>query len=296
MSDLLLLPLPDNEAFATSVASALNARLGKIEVRRFPDGESYVRILSEIGGSDVAVVCSLTQPDQKILPLVFSAVTARELGAKTVGLIAPYLAYMRQDSRFKSGEAVSSKPFAAIVSAHFDWLVTVDPHLHRYKSLDEIYSIRTSVAHAASAISGWIKLNVEAPLIVGPDRESEQWVAGVARDAGAPYVVLEKTRAGDRDVTIRKPSLGPWTGRTPVLVDDIVSSGGTMIEAVRVLRSMSGSAVCVAVHGLFANDADREIERLGVRLVTTNAVAHRTNQIDVSGLVAETVVRIRSPS
>ena len=221
--------------------------------------------------------------------------TARELGARTVGLVAPYLGYMRQDRRFKPGEAISSKPFAAIVSAHFDWLVTVDPHLHRYGSPGEIYSLRTDVAHAASAISDWIKLNVDAPIIVGPDHESEQCVAGVARDSGAPYVVLEKSRAGDRNVTIRAPGMSEWQERTPVLVDDIVSSGGTMIEAVRVLRPMARPAVCIAVHGLFANDADRVLERLGVRLITTNAVAHRTNQIDVSGLVAEAVVRIRSP-
>jgi ribose-phosphate pyrophosphokinase len=294
MSNMILLPLAGNETFATSLVEPLDARLGQVEARHFPDGESYLRIVSELGGRDVAVVCTLARPDEKILPLLFAAATARELGARKVGLIAPYLAYMRQDRRFKPGEAISSRPFAAIVSAHFDWLVTVDPHLHRYGSLAEIYSIPTRVAHAASAISAWIKLNVESPVIVGPDRESEQWVAEVASEAGAPFIVLEKSRAGDRDVTVRTADLAQWPMRTPVLVDDIVSSGGTMIEAVRMLRSIGAlPPVCVAVHGLFADQVDRKLERIGVRVVTTNAVPHWTNLIDVSELVAAATIQIR---
>ena len=168
-----------------------------------------------------------------MLPLLFAAATARELGASRVGLVAPYLAYMRQDRRFKPGEAVTSRQVARLLSDAFDWLVTVDPHLHRYSSLADIYSIPTHVVHAAPLIAEWIKANVTNPLIIGPDSESEQWVAAVASDVGAPYSVLEKVRHGDRDVEIRLKDLEQWKGRTPVLVDDIISTGRTMIEAVR---------------------------------------------------------------
>ncbi|WP_164119514.1 ribose-phosphate pyrophosphokinase-like domain-containing protein, partial [Stenotrophomonas maltophilia] len=86
---------------------------------------------------------ALAQPNEKILPLIFAAATARELGAARVGLVAPYLAYMRQDRRFNPGEAVTSRQMAHLVSGAFDWMVTVDPHLHRYSDLSEIYSIPT---------------------------------------------------------------------------------------------------------------------------------------------------------
>jgi ribose-phosphate pyrophosphokinase len=143
------------------------------------------------------------------------------------------------------------------------------------------------VVHAAPLISDWIKANVTDPLIVGPDSESEQWVAAVASDAHAPYSVLDKVRRGDRDVEIRLKDLEQWRGRTPVLVDDIISTGRTMIEAVRLLTSQGWPApVCVAVHGLFADDADVLLARAGARVVTTNTVPHETNAIDIGKALA----------
>ena len=141
------------------------------------------------------LVCTLDRPDDKFLPLVFAAAAARDLGAHGSALSAPYLAYMRQDRRFQPGEAVTSTYFAKLLSSQIDWLVTVDPHLHRRGSLAEIYSIPTQVMHAAPLISDWIRSEVKMPLLIGPDSESEQWVAAVARDAGAPHVVLQKIAA-----------------------------------------------------------------------------------------------------
>src|SRR5829696_534139 len=109
-------------------------------------------------------------------------------------------------------------------------LVTVDPHLHRYKSLDEIYSIPTRVVHSAPFLAEWIAANEPAPLLIGPDIESEQWVSEVAARANAPYRILRKQRHGDRDVEITIPDLHEFSGRMPVLVDDIISSGRTIIE------------------------------------------------------------------
>ncbi len=142
-----------------------------------------------------------------MLSLLFAAATARELGAVQIGLVAPYLAYMRQDRRFVPGEAVTSREIAQLLSEAFDWLVTIDLHLHRYNSLNEIHRIPTCVVHAASLISEWIKANLTNALIIGPDSESEQWVSTVAKDAGAPYTVLEEVRRGDRDVEISIKSL-----------------------------------------------------------------------------------------
>ena len=148
---------------------------------------------------------------------------------------------MLQDRRFNPGEAVTSRQMAHLISEAFDWMVTVDPHLHPYSDLSEIYSIPTRVVHAAPLVSRWIKANIEKPLIIGPDSESEQWVAAVASDAEAPYCVLEKVRHGDRDFKITLRNLDAWQGRAAVLVDDIISSGHTMIEAVRLLAAQGWS-------------------------------------------------------
>jgi len=125
----LLFSLPGNDAFATMLAAALGGERGELEHRRFPDGESYVRLHTPVAGRAVAFVCSLNAPDEKTLALLFAAGAARELGAARVGLVAPYLAYMRQDKRFQPGEALTSAHYADLLSRAFDWLATVDPHL-----------------------------------------------------------------------------------------------------------------------------------------------------------------------
>lgn len=296
MTTLLLVSMPGNEAMTRSLAQLLDAPIGRIELRAFPDGESYLRFCSELSGCALAIVCTLDHPNDKILPLLFAATTARELGAVQVGLVAPYLAYMRQDRRFNPGEAVTSRQVADLLSGAFDWLVTVDPHLHRYGSLADIYRIPACAVHAAPLLATWIKQHVPTPFLIGPDSESEQWVSKAADEVGAPFTILQKVRRSDRDVEISFKDLSGLGGRTPVLVDDIVSSGRTMIEAVRQLMARgAGAPVCIAVHGLFADASDAVLERAGARIVTSNSVPHRTNGIDVAGLLKEPIARLVAP-
>lgn len=289
MSRPLLIAMPGHELLAQSLARSVEAELGQFELRRFPDGETYLRYLSSPEGRPVAVLASLDRPDDKVLPLLFAAKTARSLGAHSVGLVCPYLPYMRQDRRFKPGEAVSSAHFASIVSAAFDWLITVDPHLHRRSSLSEIYTIPATVLHAAPLIADWIGQSVKRPLLIGPDAESEQWVAAVARDAGAAHIVLEKVRKGDRNVRVSVPDVERWRTYTPVVVDDIVSTARTMIETLRHLgQAHMQAAVCLAVHGIFAGKAYQDLFEAGAeRVATCNTILHASNAIDVTDLLAE---------
>jgi ribose-phosphate pyrophosphokinase len=287
MSTSLLIPMPGNDALAASLIQLLPAELGRIEIRQFPDGESYVRLVTDPARRSVALLSTLNDPNHKLLPLIFAASTARELGASRVGLIAPYLAYMRQDRRFQPGEAVTSRTIAAMLSRAFDWIVTVDPHLHRYVSLGEIYSVPARVVHAAPVISEWIVRNVRDAVLIGPDSESEQWVSAVAKDARVPFTVLEKIRHGDRNVKISVKDLSALAGRAPVLIDDIISTGRTMIAAVQRLREHGASPpFCLGVHGLFADDSDRLLKAAGATVVTCNTVPHASNQIRIDELLA----------
>lgn len=291
MNKPLLFPFSGNTGLADSLATRIDAEVGKLVVRRFPDGESYVRIESPVEGRTILLCCTLDRLDEKIIPLLFLAETARELGAEKIGLIAPYLAYMRQDHRFQPGEGISSFYFGRLLSNAVDGLVTVDPHLHRHRSLEEVYSIPTRVARAAPAISNWIRAHLPHPLLIGPDRESEQWVAAVAAGAGAPHLILEKIRRGDREVEISLPMADRWRDRTPVLIDDIISSGGTMIEAVgQVRRAGLLPPVCIGVHAVFADRAYTDLFASGAaRVVTCNTIPHESNRIDVSDLLSDEV-------
>jgi ribose-phosphate pyrophosphokinase len=273
------------------LAASLDAEGGRLTQHTFPDGETYLRIESDVAGREVVLVCTLDHPDAKTVPLLLLAATARDLGAARVGLVAPYLAYLRQDQRFSPGEGVTSAYFARLLSGSVDWLVTVDPHLHRYRSLAEVYSIPTASLHAAPLLSDWIRSHVENPILVGPDAESAQWVAAVAADAGAPFLVLEKVRRGDRDVEVSLPGIERWPDRVPVLVDDIISTGRTMQAAVTKLRERGLPApIVIGVHAVFADGAHDALRAAGpASIVTTNTVPHPSNAIDVGALLANGV-------
>ena len=283
----VIFSMPGNEKTAGELRKNLDAESGKFVLRRFPDGESYLCVESDVAGKAALVVATMKDPDDKILPLVFLAQTLRDLNAKQVILVAPYLSYMRQDRRFRSGEAVTSVYFARLISECFDALVTVDPHLHRRSALDEIYSIPSIVLHAAPLISNWIRENVENPLLVGPDNESAQWVGAVAEGAGAPHVVLEKTRRVDRDVEVSLPDIEKWRGKTPVLVDDIVSTARTMIETVRHLHENGLRApVCIGIHAIFAGSAFKDLLAVKVTGIhTCDTIPHPSNTITVLPLL-----------
>jgi len=291
MTRRLVIPMPGNEALAQSLARRLDLEIGTLEMRHFPDGESYLRYRRAVEGKAVILVCTLDRPDEKFLPLIFAAGAARDLGATEFGLVAPYLAYMRQDRRFEPGEAVTSAYFAKALGRWVDWLVTVDPHLHRRSDLSEIYAIPSAALHAAPLISAWIREHVPNAVLIGPDSESEQWVAAVAKDAGAPFVVLQKTRRGDRDVEVSVPHVARWKTSTPVLVDDIISTGRTMIETVGHLKQAGlPPPVCIGVHGIFAGSALQDLLDAGTeRIITCNTIPDATNAIDVTELIAQGV-------
>jgi ribose-phosphate pyrophosphokinase len=289
----LVLAIDSHDPHAARLGERLGVPVIVPEIRHFPDGELYVRIDRDLTGERVVLVGSLyPQPAEKFLAVSFLAATARDLGAREVGLVAPYLAFMRQDVRFKPGEGVTSRYFAKLVSQTVDWLITVDPHLHRLAALEGLYTIPTSIARAAPAIASWVAREVTQPVLVGPDAESAQWVSAVAEKCGAPYMILEKTRRGDRDVSISAPER-TWNGHTPVLIDDIVSTGKTMIEATRQLRAAGAAApMCVAIHAVFADNVLDELTSAGAAgIVTCDTIAHASNRICVADSIADAARR-----
>jgi ribose-phosphate pyrophosphokinase len=287
--DTIILALPGAEALAERLAQQLHCAASTVETHRFPDGEVVVRLRTAVDGQRVLLVALLDRPDEKTLALIFAADAARELGAAQIGLVAPYLPYMRQDDRFQPGEAVTSRSYARLLSSTVDFLVTVDPHLHRWPSLDAIYTIRSRVVAAAPAIAEWLKREVPQPFLVGPDSESEQWVADVAARVGAPSVVMTKVRRGDRDVQVRLPPGVVPDGRTPVLLDDIISSGHTMAAASEMLRGAGWSPpLAIGVHVLMDAAGHELLHAAGIaRVVSCDSVAHPTNAISLAGLLAE---------
>lgn len=291
----VVLGLPGSEAAARSLAGFVGAGVTTVETRKFPDDETYLRVDGDVANGDCIVVAQMIHPDEQLMPLAFLADALRDLGAARVGLVLPYLPYMRQDARFLPGEAITSRSFARLLSSSADWLVTVDPHLHRYASLEALYTLRTHVVSSSDAIAAWVQREVPSPLIVGPDEESEQWVSRVARRIECPWRTLRKQRLGDRRVEIDASALddAACQGRTPVLLDDILSSGHTMKVAVEHLAAMGlPRAVCIAVHAVAAASTTRMLLDAGAaRVVTCNTRPGAEAQIDLWPDIARAVER-----
>ena len=286
----ILFNLNGHENIAAAICSRCQASIGNYARRRFPDGETYLRVDSPVRGADVILLCGLEQPDDKFLPLLFLSRQLKQMGARSVGLVAPYLAYMRQDRRFMDGEALTSRHFAELLSNHVDWLVTVDPHLHRYHSLDEIYRVPSRVLHAAPLLAQFVRDEGDVWLL-GPDEESAQWVSVMAETAGVPWAVARKERFGDRDVRVTLPDTSAFAGRRAMLVDDVISSGHTMQRALLALKAQGfDGSDCLCIHGLFADGCDVMLKEAGAaRLISCNSILHPSNRVDLGPVVAEAV-------
>jgi ribose-phosphate pyrophosphokinase len=285
---LRLLYLDDERGFARRLATAARIQALRVRRHRFPDGELKLTLPPRLPRA-VAILRSLHEPNEKLIELWLAARTARTLGAADVTLVAPYLAYMRQDQAFAPGEAISQRHIGTLLAATFDRVITVDPHLHRVSSLAEVLPNTTTVAlSAAPAIGRFLKRRAAGALLVGPDDESAQWVRGAADVAGLEWAVARKVRRGDRRVAVHVPDV-PLRDRHVVLVDDMISTGRTLIESARSLTKAGAIRVDVAAtHALLPQDAVRALHAAGVRRIwTTDSVRHATNAIGLAALVAD---------
>ncbi len=289
----MLLAFDDEADLAARLAEAGGWPLALIGRHRFPDGETRLRLPPELPAR-IVLLRGLHQPNDKLTELLLAAAGARELGARHLTLVCPYLAYMRQDMAFTPGEVVSQRHVGRALAAWFDAVVTVDPHLHRVHRLDEVVPGRRGVALSAAPLLGrWIAERLPDALLLGPDEEAQQWVRAAAQVRGLDHAVCRKQRHGDRAVDVSVPDVAV-RGRRVVLLDDVASTGRTLAEAARgVLRQGAASVDVAVTHALMVDDAWVEMQAAGVRhLWSTDCVPHASNAVSVVPLLAEAVFTI----
>lgn len=287
----MLLAFDDEEGLAHRLAAELACPLGLIRRHRFPDGELRLVLPKPLPPEVVLLRGLQHQPNDRLVELLIAAPAARAWGARRLTLVAPYLAYMRQDMEFTPGEAVSQRHIAALLATQFDQVLTVDPHLHRIGSLDEVMPPGVGVALSAAGLLGrWIAGQVPGALLVGPDEESGQWVADAAKAGGLDHAIGRKVRHGDTQVQLAFPDVAV-AGRPVVLLDDMASTGRTLMGAAREALARGATSVDVAVtHALFNGDALPALHEAGVRHVwSSNAVPHASNSVCISRLVADSL-------
>jgi ribose-phosphate pyrophosphokinase len=279
----------NSQELAKKIARKKKAQYSELKIGSFPDGELYLRFMKPIKGKQIAIVQTFyPDPNKALMNSYFAIKTAKELGAKKVTLIAPYLGFMRQDKRFHDGECQSNKIMAGLLNIA-DEVVTLDPHLHRIKSMREIFKTKTVKLSANKLIEEYIKKNYKDPWIIGPDSESYQWARIIAEHINAHATILRKKRYTSTKVKILVKDKG-FKGKDVVIVDDIISTGHTMIEPIKQLKRKGAKSVtCICIHGLFVQDALKKLRKLGVKVVSTNTVQNPVSKIDISGLISSTL-------
>ncbi|HVL02456.1 MAG TPA: ribose-phosphate diphosphokinase [Dongiaceae bacterium] len=275
---------------ARALAAALKCDYATVSVHRFPDGESLVTVPVKLRKT-VLFYRSLNDPNAKLVELLLAIEAARRHGCKRVVLIAPYLSYMRQDMEFKPGQAVSQHIIGGLLSEWVDDLVTVDPHLHRTPRLSSVLPYCSSVARSAAPLLGAFLRQQQiqdTAVLVGPDAESRQWVEQVAQACGLDFVIAGKERFGDRAVKVTLPAYN-YQDRHAILVDDVISSGKTLVETTQALRNAGIRQVdALCTHALFAPGAEESLREAGIRHVwSTSSIPQTTSCIDLTPVLVE---------
>lgn len=286
---MTVLAFADEAEPAGRLAKALGAPLSLIEVHEFPDGEVLPTV--NVSAHTVALYRSLDRPNAKIMPLLLAADALRRNGVERIELVCPYLPYLRQDVVFARGQPLSRDVICQLLGRTFDRVITVDAHLHRTPDLAKAMGAPANNLSAAGVLGDALG-GGELPVIVGPDRESRPWASRLANRLGGECITFTKSREGDRKVRFRAPDLSALEGRRVIIVDDVASSGVTLLGVVDALNVAGARTIEVAVvHALFAEAVEERLRAAGVsRIVSTDSVAHRTNGASLADLLTQALL------
>lgn len=290
-SELLVFGGSASRGLASKLAKELGAEPARAELKRFPDGECYVRLVDDVSGKVVAIVQSMAlKPNEYLVEYLLMSETARDLGAEKVVGVIPYLPYARQDARFNPGEALSVKVVAGLLEkAGTELVITVDGHFHRVKNLRDLSRVESVNLTAAPLLARAAveRFGLRDPVVFGPDEESEPMAKAAAEAIGAEYSVLVKKRITATEVEV-KPAREVEVRGDALIVDDIISTGGTVAEAAKVLRSLGAKRVFAAcTHALLVGNAEERMAAAGVAgVIATDAVEGPRSVVSVAPLVA----------
>lgn len=284
---------PGYQTQGKQLANSLDLPCFDIKVHHFPDKESLVTLPPQ-KNEHVIFCLSLDYPNNKLIELLLAAKTARQLGAKRLSLVTPYLCYMRQDKSFHSEEAISQQIIGQWLSELFDDLITVDPHLHRVHSLDKVIPDTNNIILTAAPLLGkFVKSLKKEILLMGPDEESMQWVKQVAAISNISYSVATKIRHSDTHVSIQLPDMN-FKNQHIILVDDVLSSGNTVAQTAIQLYTGDATQVDVLVtHALFSKTAMDTLKKANIKnIYSSDSITHETNCISLNSLLAKTIKNI----
>lgn len=289
---IIVTSLKNSSKLAKKIAKEINSPFSQTLISTFPDGDIYLKFNCDVKNKKVIIVESF-QPNsnETLLNIIFAAQSAKQQGAKKVIVISPYLAFMRQDKMFNPGEAINAKIMAKLLNENIDKLITIDPHLHRILKMKDVFTIPAKNLTANNVISDFIVKKYKKNIaVVGPDWESYQWADKISQKIGVEETVLEKTRNSARNVNVEVKKEIDLKNKNIVIVDDIISTGNTMIKAAIEAKKRGAKTInAIGVHGLFVEGALEKMEKYFDSIYTVNTIEHKTNKIDITPIIIEEI-------
>ena len=271
-----------SKTVAEDLSRELKAPLANTVSKRFPDDELYVRIQDNISGEHVVIV-QTTYPDPNIIELFLLQNAAEEAGAKEISVVIPYFGYARQDTKFQDGEPISAKAMADLISLNADRVITVDPHK------EHILDFFSTAAFSCSAIpelAEYLK-DKDIDMVLAPDKGALERAKQASKIIECDFDYMEKTRIDSTTIEI-KPKLLNAKDKNVAVIDDIISTGGTMAKSIQQLKKHGAKNVFVAcTHGLFAGDAIKKLTSAGCKeIISTDTIFSDFSKVKIAPCIS----------
>ncbi len=268
---------------ADELSKLLNVPLVKTEIKRFPDGELYLRVLQTVKQEHVVVI-QTTHPDERIIELLLLLDALKRADAATVTVIIPYFGYGRQDKQFKEGEPISAQLMATLISMNSNRIITVDPH--KEKILD-FFTVPAYGISAVELLSNYLN-NKNIDVVLAPDKGALNRAQKTAALLNCEVDFLEKTRIDGSTIQITPKSLDV-KNKNVAIIDDIISTGGTMASAIQELKKQKATKVYVScTHGLFVGSAIEKLRAAGCdEIISTDSICSSFSIVKISPIIAK---------
>jgi len=286
-----------SDVLSLKVGRELGITVSKLQTKKFPDGEKYVRIMDDVKGDTVVVIQSMYHvPDEHLFEYFLLVKALKDLGAKRIIGVIPYFAYARQDRRFNPGESISFQTVTRLIeNVGTDELFTIDTHLHRVNDISKVFNIPAHNLSVVPLLTQYVKQNftLDKPIVIAPDEEAEQWAKISSEILNTDYDALEKIRLGPDKVEI-KTRLRSVNNRNVVVVDDIISTGGTMVETVKILIHYGANRIIVMCsHPLLIGDSYAKILDAGAEaIIGSDTVPSPVSLVSAAPVIAEALKKI----
>ena len=271
-----------SQQLSKELAKSLKGRLAKVETKRFPDDECYVRIDDDLDGEDVFLV-QTTWPDKNIIELFLLQDAIKEFDVSSLTTVVPYFGYARQDKQFKSGEPISARALAKLIQLNTDEFMTVD--VHAPTVIDWFEDVSAKNVPGYPAVGRFLK-GKGIQLVLSPDEGRADNAKRVADVVGCDADFLVKERLDGETIHITPKSLAV-EGKKVAIVDDIISTGGTIAKAAESLKEQGASRIlAVCTHGVFAGEALKKLMGVCDEICSTDTIENPTTCISVASEIA----------